>query len=68
MKSEEDKFKKKRARKAMRKEDDTRCLNKESLEVDLISPEEIDTTEDGPIVSSAHPENQEWNAREDPNP
>lgn len=46
MKSEEDKFKKKRARKAMRKEDDTSCLNKESLEEDLISPEEIDTKED----------------------
>jgi hypothetical protein len=63
MKNEEDKFKKKKARKATRKEDDTGYLNKESLEEELISPEEIDTFEDDHVVSSAHPENQEWNPR-----
>lgn len=59
---ETDKYRKKNGRKAFEEERDTEFLDKEALETDLVSPEEV--AGDSAIVDSDHPENQEWHARE----
>lgn len=65
MRNEEDKYRKKDGRRAAHKEEDSKYLNQEALEDDLVSEKEAGTDDDGKIVDSKHPENQEWNVRED---
>lgn len=68
MRNEEDKFKKKEGRKAAKEGEDSKFLNEEALDDDLVGPDEFDTSDDDDrIRDPAHPENQEWTAREDQN-
>jgi len=63
-----DKYKGERGRKAANKGEDSKFLNDDSLDDDLIDLDKRPTRKgDAGIVSSEHPENQEWNAREDQN-
>lgn len=67
MRNHEDKYKKKEGRKAARKGKDSEFLNKDALDADLVSSDDLNTEDHGRIVDSENQENQEWNAREEQN-
>lgn len=54
-------------RKAFKNDDESKYLNQEKLEKDLIDLPDDEEGDHGQIVDSEHPENQEWNAREKQN-
>lgn len=59
---------KKNGRKAFENDEETKYLNKDKLEKDLIDLPDPEEGDHGQIVDSEHsPENQEWNAREKQN-
>lgn len=66
VKNFEDKYEKKTGRDAFQKNDETRFLDKEKLEDDLIDIPDEDG-DHGRIVDSEHPENEEWHTREEQN-
>jgi hypothetical protein len=64
---EEDKYRKQKGREAAQQENDSQFLNEEGLEDDLVNDSEIEEDNSPGIINEEHPENQEWNVREDAN-
>lgn len=62
-----DKYKKEAGREAFQEEDETKFLDKEALDNDLTDIPDVGRGDHGQIVTSGHPENQEWNVREEQN-
>lgn len=62
-----DKYKKENGREASEQGKDTQFLDKEALEDDLIDVPDPEKGNHGQILNPDHPENQEWNVREEQN-
>jgi predicted nucleic acid-binding Zn-ribbon protein len=63
-----DKYKKRAGREAFQNEDETQFLDHDALEKDLTDLPDAREGDHGQIVDSEHhPENQEWNSREEQN-
>lgn len=62
---ETDKYRKQPGRKAAETGNDSDYLNQEGLEDDLVETKNDD--DDSGIVDPNHPENEEWNVRENEN-